>query len=567
MSRAGAGSKKGGQGVVPSGPGSLDGVFRPGSIAVIGASRRPQGIGHEVVRNLVFGGFTGPVYPVNPKADVVLSMKCYPSLAAIPGPVDLAVLVIPAEHVLKAVRACAKKGVRGLVIITAGFREIGGEGIERERAIVSLARRHGMRIIGPNCMGIVNTEEGVSLNASFAAERPIPGGIAFVSQSGALGEAILAEARRAELGLRMFASVGNRADIGAHDLLEYWEHDDGVRLILLYLESFGDPTRFKVVAERLRGKKTIVAVKAGRSAAGARAAGSHTGSVTGEDRVADTFMAQCGVLRAADLRQMFAYAEGLLHQPVPAGDRVAVVTNAGGPGILATDAIDGLGLELATFSARTRSRLERSLPAEASLANPVDMIASADAERYRKVLQAVVADPGVDALIVLFVSPIMIDASAVAAAIVETTRERGKPVTCCLMGRIGTEGSATTIEGCGNPALRLPGRSRAHAGRHRPLRSVVEAAAGEGEELRHRHESRAPIARQASTLGRRVDGGGIGPTDHGGLRPADDPHRVREGCGGCARGGTERRVPRLLESLIGDARSQVRPRRSEGRSR
>ena len=435
---------------------SLDGVFRPRSVAVIGASRQKDSIGHLVVANLVNGDFTGPVYPVNPKAKVVHSMKCYSSVEAIPDPVDLAVLVVPARFVLKAARACARKGVKGLVVVTAGFNEIGGEGVERERKLVEIARKAGMRIVGPNCMGIINTEPEFSLNASFADAKPRPGKVAFVSQSGALGEAILTVANEVDLGIRMFASVGNRADIGAHDLLEYWEKQEGVELILLYLESFGDPTRFKAAAERLRGRKAIIAVKSGRSPAGARAAGSHTGSIAGSDNAVDTFLFQCGVLRAPRLRTMFDFASALLHQPVPKGENIAVVTNAGGPGILATDALDSLGYQLATFEPKTKRQLRKSLPREASAENPVDLIASADAERYDKALSAVVADKNVHALLVLFVSPTMIDAHAVAQMILERTRGSGKPVVACIMGKERNDEAVQLLSKGGIPVFNFP---------------------------------------------------------------------------------------------------------------
>ncbi len=434
---------------------SLDGVFRPRSVAVIGASRRPGAIGHQVVQNVLTSGFNGPLYPVNAHADVVLSMPTWPSVGKIPGPVDLAVICVPAEHVLDVSKQCAKKGVKGLVVITSGFKEIGGDGARREAALVALAREHGMRIIGPNCMGVINTEPGVSLNASFAATRVPAGKVAMVSQSGALGESILADAAAAGLGVSMFASVGNRADVTAADLIEYWEHDDHVQVILLYVESLGDPAKFVQVARRVSRKKPILAVKSGRSAAGAAAAGSHTGSVAGADVAADTLFQQCGVLRVESFRQMFALAATLLHQPLPSGDRIGLVTNAGGPAILATDALDGAGLKIAELSKRTMAALAKVVPPEASTRNPVDLIASADADRYRKALRIVMRDPNVDGLLVLFVSPIMIDSVAVAEAIVEETRG-DKPVLACLMGRERGSEAQELLRKNGIPVFRYP---------------------------------------------------------------------------------------------------------------
>jgi acetyltransferase len=439
---------------------SLDAIFRPRAVAVIGASRRVGAIGRQVVANILEAGFTGPVYPVNSRTDVVLSMPTYPSVLKIPGPVDLAVLCVPAEEVVRVAKECGKKGVKGLVVITAGFREVGPVGAAREEELMVVARRYGMRVIGPNCMGIINTEPAWSIDASFSATRSPPGAVAMVTQSGALGEAILADSAAAGLGVSMFASVGNLADVTAADLIEYWEHCDAVRIILLYAESLGDPARFVEVARRVGRHKPILAVKSGRSAAGAAAAGSHTGSVAGADVAADTLFQQCGVLRVESFREMFSLAASLLYQPVPKGDRIAIVTNAGGPGILATDALDSSGLTIPTFSKATTAALRKALPAEASVHNPVDLIASADAERYRKALRAVVKDPNVDGLLVLFVSPIMIDAMAVAEAIVAETVEGGargkKPVLACLMGRQRGAEAAQLLRDHGIPVYRYP---------------------------------------------------------------------------------------------------------------
>jgi acetate---CoA ligase (ADP-forming) len=434
----------------------LDGIFRPRSVAVVGASRREGSIGRQVVANLVGGGFQGPVYPVNPRAEVVLSIPAYASVKAIPGPVDLAVLVVPPDVALKAAEECGRKGVKGLVVITAGFREIGGVGVEREEKLQAIARKYGMRVIGPNCMGIVNTEPRFACNASFSATPPPPGSVAMVSQSGALGEAILADAAQAGLGVAMFASVGNRADVTAADLVAYWGDDDQVKVILLYLETVGEPQEFLQVARRVARKKPIIAVKSGRSDAGAAAASSHTGSIAGADVAADTLLQQCGVLRVDNFRDMFALAQALLHQPPPAGSRMAVVTNAGGPGILATDALVGLGLDMAEISAVQRRRLQKVLPPEASVHNPIDLIASADAKRYRDTLRIVGKDPAIDALVVLFVSPIMIDAAAVAQAIVDETRGLEKPVLACVMGRQRGDEAQGILLDAGIPVFRYP---------------------------------------------------------------------------------------------------------------
>lgn len=434
----------------------LDGLFRPRSVAVVGASRRPGSIGRQVVENLIRGGFQGPVYPVNPKAEVVLSVPAFRSVKAIPGPVDLAVLVVPPDAVLQVAEECGKKGVKGLVVITAGFREVGGEGIAREEKLAAISKRYGMRVIGPNCMGIVNAEPTYALDASFSATLPRPGAVAMVSQSGALGEAILADAAQAGLGVAMFASVGNRVDVTAADLLAYWEDDPAVRVILLYLETVGEPQEFVEVARRVSRKKPIIAVKSGRSDAGAMAASSHTGSIAGADVAVDTMLAQCGVLRVDNFRDMFALAQALLDQPLPKGARMAVVTNAGGPGILATDALVGLGLEVKPLRPATEKALKKALPVEASVRNPVDLIASADAARYRAALDLVVADETVDGVVVLFVSPIMIDAAAVAQAIVDETKGCGRPVLACVMGRQRGDEAQRILRDAGIPVFRYP---------------------------------------------------------------------------------------------------------------
>jgi acetyltransferase len=349
----------------------LDAIFRPRSVAVIGASRKKSTIGREILRNLVEFEFTGPVYPVNRNADTVGSMKCYPTVLDIPGEVDLAIVTVPRERVLEVVDQCGRKGVHGLVMITAGFREVGAEGARLEADLRRRLKRHGMRMVGPNCMGVINTEPDVRLNATFAASLPPRGNVGFVSQSGALGEAILADAVQSGLGVAMFVSMGNKTDISGNDLLEYWEDNDDVQTILLYLESFGNPRKFTQIARRITRKKPIVVVKAGRTAAGAQAASSHTGSLVELDVAAESLLEQCGVLRVSSMEELFVQAAALANQPLPRGSRVAIVTNAGGPGILCTDACIGLGLEMATLSPRTRRALARVLPCRGSTRNPV----------------------------------------------------------------------------------------------------------------------------------------------------------------------------------------------------
>jgi acetyl coenzyme A synthetase (ADP forming)-like protein len=465
----------------------LDAVFRPRSVAVIGASRKRQTIGREILANLVEYEFNGPVYPVNPTAEAIHSIRCFRSIGEIPGPVDLAIVTVPKDQVLGVVEACGKKGVRGLIIITAGFKEVGSDGAALETQLKAKLKRYGMRMIGPNCMGVVNTEDDIKLDATFAATAPVKGNVGFVSQSGALGEAILADAVDNGLGVAMFVSMGNKTDVSGNDLLEYWEDNPDIQAILMYLESFGNPRRFTTIARRVTRKKPIVAVKAGRTVQGARAATSHTGSIVGLDIATDTLLEQCGVLRVSSMEEMFTLAQGLANQPVPTGDRIAIVTNAGGPGILCTDAIIGAGLTLAELQPGTRKRLARVLPPEASTRNPVDMIASADASRYRAALDLVTKDPGVDGVIAIFVSPIMIDAYDVAVAIAAAADGR-KPILSVFMGKQRSDEGVAWLRRHRIPVYRFPenaaaamaGLARYRVLRDRPIGKIVTFAADRG---------------------------------------------------------------------------------------
>lgn len=443
---------------------TLHSLFRPRSVAVVGASRRPRSIGYEVVANLLRSGFVGPVYPVNPNAVSVHSVPAWPSLDAIPGPVDLAVITVPRDGVLPAVEAAAAKGVKALVTITAGFKEVDAEGAALEGRLRDLLQAHGIRMVGPNCMGLIHTDPAVALNASFANRPPPEGGVAFASQSGALGEAILETAAELGLGLSAFVSLGNKTDVSSNDLLEWWGDDPRTRLVLLYLESLGNPRRFGELARRLtreRGKP-ILAVKSGRSRAGAAAASSHTGSLAGADVGVKSLFEQCGVIRANTVDQLFSLARGFASQPLPAGRRVAILTNAGGPGIMTTDAAVHFGLELAELSDATRAAMAAVLPPEASLRNPVDTIATAGPKAFRACSEALLADPSVDALIAIYVAPVTMHAPDVAAAIVdgvEAGRTRGgdgKPVLSCFMGRQAGDEGVEALRAAGIPAWPFP---------------------------------------------------------------------------------------------------------------
>jgi acetyl coenzyme A synthetase (ADP forming)-like protein len=422
----------------------LDGLFRPRSIAVIGASRRKGHIGREILRNLVDFEFPGAVYPVNPHAETVQSIRCFPSILAIQDDVDLAFVVVPRKHVTRTVEECGIKGVKGIVVITAGYREIGEAGEREEKHLLRIVRKHGMRMVGPNCMGIINTHHLFRMNGTFAGKEPLRGRVGFMSQSGAVGAVMLNYASKVGLGFSMFVSVGNKADVSANDLLEYWETDPDTAVILLYMESFGNPRKFVPIARRISKAKPIVAVKSGRTVQGARAAGSHTGALADSVMVTDALFEQTGVLRVSSVRSLFDAAKALAAGYLPEGDRIGIVTNAGGPGILLTDAVVQSGLRLAQFEKATIEALRASLPEEASLVNPVDVIASAGARSYRFALDKVAADPNVDAMIVVFVPPLMIDVDEVIRAILDVRKRTDKPILSCIMGTI--EGAEGTID-------------------------------------------------------------------------------------------------------------------------
>jgi acetyl coenzyme A synthetase (ADP forming)-like protein len=429
----------------------LDAILRPRSVAVIGASRQAGSIGGVIFRNLLAKGFAGPVYPVNPSAEFVHSVRASPSVEALPEAPDLAIVVVPAARVIATVEACGARGVRAVVVISAGFKEVGGEGALREQELVRTVRRHGMRMIGPNCLGVLNREEAVRLDATFAPAWPPSGNVAFSSQSGALGLAILEYASEIGIGISHFVSVGNKADVSGNDLLEYWGRDPGTRVILLYLESFGNPRRFLEIARRVGREKPIVAVKSGRTRAGRRAASSHTGALAGVDTAVDALCAQAGVTRTDTIEELFDVAMVLAHQPPPRGARVGIVTNAGGPGIMASDACESHGLEVPGLDDATVRELRAFLPPEASTKNPVDMIASADGASFERAVRLVANDPNVDSVLVIFVPPMITAPEAVAEAIVrgvsasaaDLAREGGgaKTVLSCFMGARGVPAS------------------------------------------------------------------------------------------------------------------------------
>ncbi len=419
---------------------SLEPVLKPRSIAVIGASRRNLTIGNRLFRNLLQNEFTGVVYPVNPNAKVVAAVQTYPSVLDIPGEVDLAIIITPADTVPRLMEECGQKGVRGVIVITAGFAESSPEGKKKQDGIVEIARRYGMRIVGPNCMGIVNTDPEVNMNATFSSIFPPTGGIAMATQSGALGQTILEYARNLNIGLSTFASIGNRADVSSNDLLQYWGKDPSTKVILLYLESFCNPKKFVRIARSTTLTKPVVVVKSGRTSAGFRAATSHTGALATAEVASEALFAQTGMIRVDTLEELFEVANLLYHQPVPQGNRAAILTNGGGPGIMTADACADRGLELRTLSDESVSKLKSFLPSRASLTNPIDMTAEASPEDYSRALEILAHDDGIDIVIVIFIPPILVRAEEVANAIRELApefRRRGKTLVASFMGSRG----------------------------------------------------------------------------------------------------------------------------------
>ena len=394
-------------------------LLTPRSVAVIGASRDPASIGARVFRNVLRSGFQGVVYPVNPHAAAIEGVAASASVLEIPGDVDIAVLCVPAVAVLDVVRSCGEKGVRGLVVITSGFSETGEAGRALQDELLALCRSHGMRLIGPNCMGILNTDPQISLNATFAPGTPMPGRVGFMSQSGALGIAVIEHANQLGLGLSSFVSAGNKADISGNDLLAYWQSDPRTDVVMLYLESFGNPRRFSALAREISQDKAIVAVKSGRSAAGMRATASHTGALLrASDEVTESLFHQSGVLRTDTLEQMLHVTSVLANQPLPQGDRVGIVTNAGGHGILCADVAEANGLTVPQLSDTAAATLAAFLPGQAGVANPIDMIASASGDHYGQTIRALGASGEIDALIVIYIPPIETADDDIAANIV-----------------------------------------------------------------------------------------------------------------------------------------------------
>ncbi|MHB9098982.1 MAG: acetate--CoA ligase family protein [Syntrophales bacterium] len=448
---------------------NLDAIFSPESVAIIGASTTPGKVGHDIFANILHGGFQGTLYPVNPKAKSILSVKTFPSIKAIADSVDLAIIILPPKLCINAVQEAIEKGVRGIVIVSAGFREVGGEGLEIENRIVALCKEANVRLVGPNCLGVINPLPDVSLNASFSRRMPACGNISFISQSGALCTAVLDFAADRGFGFSKFISIGNKADVDELDLLLYLHNDLNTAVIILYIEELRKGREFiDAVKEITSGHRPtpVIVIKSGRTSAGAQAAASHTGALAGTEAVYDAIFKQAGIIRADSIAELFDFANafaykhesalGKARRKIPAGKRVAIVTNAGGPGILATDMTVSSDLELAKFKQETIAELASCLPTTANIHNPVDVIGDAPSDRYENALSAVIKDEGVDGALVILTPQSMTNALGTAEAIVRVARRSPKPILCCFMGVVDVSAGVKYLQEHGYPVYTFP---------------------------------------------------------------------------------------------------------------
>jgi len=447
----------------------LDAIFSPSSVAVVGASTTPGKVGHDIFANILRGNYQGVLYPVNPGARSVLSVPAYPSIKAVPDDVDLAMIILPPKRALNAIEESIEKGVKGVVIVSAGFREVGDEGRKIEDRIVALCREAGVRLVGPNCLGVINPMDDVRLNASFSTRMPDPGQISFISQSGALCTAVLDFAADRDFGFSKFISIGNKADVDELDLLRYFHEDLDTRVIMIYLEELRrGPEFIEAVKEITSGGRPtpVMVIKSGRTGAGAKAAASHTGALAGSEAVYESIFQQSGIIRVASIDELFDFASafatksetslGKVRRRIPTGNRVAIVTNAGGPGIVATDMTISSGLQLAKFSDETVEVLDSHLPDTANLNNPVDVIGDASQERYEHALAAVIRDEGVDGALVILTPQSMTNALGTAEAIVRVANRTHKPILCCFMGIIDVSPGVKYLQERGYPVFRFP---------------------------------------------------------------------------------------------------------------
>jgi acyl-CoA synthetase (NDP forming) len=435
--------------------------FHPRHVAVVGASRKPTGIGHRIIQSLREGGFAGSIVPINLHATEIAGLRAFPSLRAVPGPVDLAIVAVPANAVLAVIDDCAAKLITAVVLITAGFAETGGSGISLEEQLCARVRQHGIRLIGPNCFGLMNLDSAVRLNATYTPAIPPTGRVALASESGGMGLAVVTAAGRLHLGLSSFVSVGNHIDVTVNDLLEYWEQDQATDVILLYLETIVDPHRFRLIAERVGKKKPIVVMKAGRTSAGQSAAGSHTAALATNETAVAALFAQCGAIRASSLEEFLALAAGLSNQRLPSNRRIGILTNSGGPGVICADSCAGEGLMVPELSKGTQSALASFLPPTAALNNPVDVIGFASEDQHARAVETMLTSDELDALIIVHVSVRAQDNDPVAAGLLRgisaarQTDTNRKPVYVCWMAE-GDLDRAFTVDGEIIPTYRYP---------------------------------------------------------------------------------------------------------------
>jgi len=433
---------------------NLTALFEPGSVAVIGASAKPGKVGHSVVSNLIEAGYQGKILPVNPKGGQILGLEAVTSIADLPPPLDMAVICIPPAHVMDAMRELAKVGTKAVVVITAGFKEVGREGYYLEQELAHFAKDHGMALLGPNCLGLMNPKAG--LNASFASGQAKAGNIAFFSQSGALTVAILDWAQGQNIGFSKFVSLGNKAVLDESDMLEYLAEDDDTKVILGYVEGVEDGRMFMRVARNMTKKKPVLLIKSGTTAAGAKAASSHTGAMAGSEQAYKAAFKQAGIIRVNDVSSLFNLATAFSNQPLPGGPGLAIVTNSGGPGIMAADACERSRLQMARLSSETIEKLGSFLPAYASLYNPIDIIGDADAERFAQTLKAVAPDKRVHALLVLLTPTASAEIEGTARAIIDVARDAGKPVFACFMGGRRVAPGKEMLSAAGVPSYDYP---------------------------------------------------------------------------------------------------------------
>ncbi len=435
---------------------SLKNFFHPKNVAVIGASRAKGKVGFDILYNLKTGGFEGGIFPVNPKADEILGLKCYPDLASIPETPDLAVIVLPAKAVINAVRVCGDKGIKAVIVISAGFKEVGEEGRKLEQKLVNQLNVYDMRLIGPNCLGVSST--GERMNASFGA-MPIDGNIALISQSGALITGLLDTAKGERIGFSSVVSIGNKADVREDELIGYFADDPSVKVIAGYLENIGEGEKFIHTVKNVVPEKPVIVIKSGRTSAGAQAASSHTGSLGGQEEAYQCAFRRSGIIRADSIEHLFDMLMLFSEQPLPGGDRFAVITNAGGPGIMAADACESAGLTFAALQDATKEKLASFLPSAANIHNPIDVLGDSDAERYATSIEMVLSDPGVDILLVLLTPQAMTDPEGTARGIIEKSKASDKTVVACFIGCEQVEQGCALLRENKIPVYREPERA------------------------------------------------------------------------------------------------------------